>query len=450
MAELRVDLYGTVVGNISGERDRFDFTASRDGLERFGVASSILSVAVPLVRYRGRRAADPAPRRAFFEELLAEGGARRTLAANARLDTDNTVGLLARYGRDTAGALQISDESDPAEPRTPEAKPVSAAEIARMFREVATAPLGNSGRRRVSSLAGVQDKVLLVRLTDGGWAEPLDGWPSTHILKPLNTRTPSLIFDEEYGSRLVHAVGLATFATAIESFDGTNALVVERFDRDADGARIHQEDFNQALSLIGDRKYEDPTETDRLRRIAAVLSTHSGDRDLHRLLRMTTLSVLIRNFDMHAKNIALLHTEDGGVHLAPMYDVIPSGHLEVDPEFALAVNGRRHVDQVTLADVIAEGRSWGIRHPDQIVLEVAEQVVHAARTEQPHPGAHGGLDAAVEHAATSLLDGHAGASTRVRDVTSAGRGTASCADDDRSGGAAPLKQNPGGWGGPVG
>ncbi|WP_454111760.1 HipA domain-containing protein [Microbacterium aurum] len=85
---------------------------------------------------------------------------------------------------------------------------------------------------------------------------------------------------------------------------------------------------------------------------------------------------------MHAKNIGLLHYPDGGVVLAPMYDVIPSADLNVDQSFALAVNGRREADEITLADVAAEGRSWSIRQPERIVAEVAEVVVETARVER--------------------------------------------------------------------
>ncbi|WP_167052286.1 HipA domain-containing protein [Salinibacterium sp. ZJ77] len=435
MTELRVDLYGVRIGTLVGERERFDFLAHRDGLERFGVGSKVMSVAVPLLR-RSRKDG-LAQRRAFFEEVLAEGGVRSTLAGNAKLDADNTLGLLARYGRDTAGALQIWNEADPEEPRTPEARTVTDADVKRMFQEVKTSPLGNSGRRRVSSLAGMQDKVLLVRTVEG-WAEPLDGYPSTHIVKPMNAQTQSLIFDEEYGSRFARALGLASFETAIQSFDGVNALVVERFDRGSEGERIHQEDFNQALGLIGDRKYEEPNETDRLRRIADILRTNASASDMQKLLRMTTLSVALRNYDMHGKNIALLHGAENSVELAPVYDVIPSAHLNVDPEFALAINGKRMVGDVTLADVVEEGRSWGLRNPEGIVLEAAEQVLATARSERPHPAAHGGLDGAVESAVSELLDQYAASATP---------GAAPGAHHAPQ--AQLPRQAPGGWGGPV-
>lgn len=88
-------------------------------------------------------------------------------------------------------------------------------------------------------------------------------------------------------------------------------------------------------------------------------------------------------------------------------------------------------------DVVEEGRSWGVRNALDIVRSTAEQVVATARDERPHPGAHGGLDSAVETAGTTLLD------RLTRD-----RGTAPEATTSRVGGR-PYPQSPGGWGGPV-
>jgi serine/threonine-protein kinase HipA len=68
-----------------------------------------------------------------------------------------------------------------------------------------------------------------------------------------------MIYSEEYASRLARALGLASYATWIETFEGTDALVIERCDRDdaIPGRRLHQEDFNWALGASGAEKYQD-------------------------------------------------------------------------------------------------------------------------------------------------------------------------------------------------
>ncbi|SJN45776.1 HipA protein [Microbacterium esteraromaticum] len=400
MDELTVELYGVKVGVLIGLRGDFDFGVDQAGLEQFGVGSIAVSVAVPLIE--SPRKSDLNRRRAFFEEVLAEGNTRRQLANLARLDESNTMGLLARYGRDVAGALQIWNPADPDEPRRPEARPVTDAEVVTMFEEVKANPLGNKGRRRLSSLAGVQDKVLLVRTGDG-WAEPLDGFASTHILKPQSGKYPSLIFDEEYGSRFARGMGLADFETSVQEIAGRRALVIERYDRGDDGERIHQEDFNQVLGYRGDDKYEGKPDG-RLRKIAQVLRTHARGQEQRALARMVTLSAAIGNLDLHAKNISLLHEQSGEVRLAPMYDVVPELHLGLDEELALRVNGHNSYPALTGGDLVAEVESWGVRGASAIVIEALEEVRAIAASEKPHPAADPSTPYIAERQARKLLN----------------------------------------------
>jgi serine/threonine-protein kinase HipA len=453
MTKLVVDLYGRRVGTLDGERDRFDFTASKEAIVEFGASSPILSISTPLLQKP--RAQDQDLRRNFFEEILAEGSIRQQLGANVRLDADNTLGLLTKYGRDVAGAVQVWDPSDPDEPRTPETRLVTGVQVRTMFAEVKVKPLGNNGRRRLSSLAGLQDKVLLVRTAEG-WAEPLDGFPSTHILKPLAPRYASLIFDEEYASRFVRALGLASFSTAIESFDGVSALVIERYDRTESG-RVHQEDFNQVLGYRGDQKYEPEIGGGRLRQIASVLREHASSKDVQALLRMTALSIAVGNLDMHAKNISILHLPDGEIRLAPMYDVVPQLHFDLTPETALRINGVNDYYAITISDLAEEGRSWGLQNAEKIVLETIEQVQDIARNEEQLPGAAFSLSESVQRTAGMLLDSHAHATSVVR-AAPHGKNKAPVGKTlgDQNQSSATRKQEvfpprtvEGGWGGPV-
>lgn len=401
MTELRVDLYGERVGTIVERRDTWDFVVDSGALDRYGVGSNILSLAIPLASRP--RASDAPLRRNFFDEILPEGRARARLAGNARIAPDYTVGMLARYGRDVAGALTIWDESAPGEPRTPSTNRVSDARIRELLAEVRTNPIGNTTARRMSSLAGVQDKIVLT-LTEDGWAEPLDGFPSSHILKPVVGERPSLIFDEEYGSRIARHLGLAAFDSRIVSFDGVSALVVERYDRGAatpDG-RVHQEDFNQALGVTGDGKYQADGHPG-LAAIAKLLRT--VDRPgVERLLQMVALSTAIGNLDMHAKNISVLHEPDGRSSLAPMYDVVPQLHFDFDEKVALFVNGKEDYRSITLADLAIEGRRWGLRSAEEVVETTIERIRDFVRTETPHPGAAIDLSRSIENLCTDLLD----------------------------------------------
>jgi len=72
-----------------------------------------------------------------------------------------------------------------------------------------------------TSLAGVQDKIVLARTGDR-WSRVIDGWPSTHILKPESRDYPTSIYDEEFGARFARAAGLAYFPTWIEELSAAS------------------------------------------------------------------------------------------------------------------------------------------------------------------------------------------------------------------------------------
>lgn len=406
MSELVVELYGTRVGTLTGDGRSFDFVADAGAIEEFGLDSLVMSVAVPLavVPVRARRGR----RQNFFRELLPEGRMLTRLAQQAGTSAHDVVALLRAYGRDVAGALQIWDPDVPGEPRTPAVEPLTPRGVADLLTEVTSFPLANKPQGGKTSLAGVQDKVVLVRNSEG-WARALDGYPSTHILKPVSRDYPTIIYDEEYGARIARALGLAEFDTRITEFDGVPALVVERYDREGavgegPSQRIHQEDFNQALGTQGDQKYQ-RYGGKALLRVAREL-TILGDRgSVRRLARMVVLSAAIGNLDLHAKNLALLHPRHGSIELAPAYDVVPQAHLPNDGELALAVDHVYRHSAVTRAHLVAEIRSWGVRDADRIVDETLAAVLETVSVETPDPRAHPGLVDDIARFTTNLRAG---------------------------------------------
>lgn len=381
---LAVELYGTAVGTLEGDARTFDFRPSDDGIERFGVNSTVLSVAIPLLPAQRRDHARR--RRNWFAELLPEGDQYEHMLAQRGLRRGDTPGFLARYGRDVAGALQLWDLDDPSEPRTPSLRPIEAAEVRKLLEDPIGSPLANDQSLGKSSLSGVQPKSVLVR-TPSGWAQALGGYPTTHIVKPrLAGRLGTVIYDEEYGSRIARSIGIAEFATSVEDFDGLAALVIERYDR-RDGARVHQEDCNQALGARGNEKYQELGGVVSLARIASVLTRFAPAEDLERLARTVVLATAIGNLDLHAKNLSLLHPADGDTRLAPAYDVVPQAHHPNDGRLSLAVDGTyRHAD-VTRSHLLAEISGWGVRRADAVVDSALAELATAVESESPLPGA---------------------------------------------------------------
>ena len=120
---LNVELYGVNVGTIIGENRTFDFQPSQEALDTFGINSTVLSVCIPLTpRARKEHASR---RRNWFKELFPEGQQYQYMLSQGQLRQGDTLGFLARYGRDIAGALQIWDLDDPTEPRKPALLPLN-------------------------------------------------------------------------------------------------------------------------------------------------------------------------------------------------------------------------------------------------------------------------------------------------------------------------------------
>ena len=394
MPSLEVHLYETHVGDLVGNSWRdFDFVAMGAAIDRFGVGSTVLSESVPLVPRQPRGKA--ARRRVFFDELLPEGAARQRLADRARVTPMDTLGLLAAYGRDVAGAVQVIDPTaaDAADP--PRARALSTADIVDLLDDVAAFPLGNAPMSGKASLAGVQEKVLLARVGHR-WAQCLYGYPSTHILKPVARPHSDMIYNEEYASRLARALGLAPYATWIETFEGTDALVIERYDRDDEipGRRLHQEDFNQALGASGAEKYQEHSGKVSLGRVASVVASSEGLAGLERLLTLVILAVAVGNLDMHAKNISLLHPPEGPARLAPAYDVVPLTHYPgIDGRMAMAINDVYEHSRIRRNDLIAEAGRWGLGggRAEEVLDQAVTVVRSTVKHESPHARAVPGL-----------------------------------------------------------
>ena len=404
MADLIVELYGKRVGALRGQWRAFDFLTNPGAVTEFGIDSPILSVAIPLtavpVRARKER------RQNFFRELLPEGRMLTRLAQQASVVEQDVIGLLRSYGRDVAGALQIWDPDIPGEPKQPALERLSGAGVADMLKHVRQNPLGNRPSGGKTSLAGVQDKIVLARAEEG-WNRVIDGWPSTHILKPESPDYPTAIYDEEFGARFARAAALASFSTWIEEFEGVPALVIERYDRspDAPQGRIHQEDFSQVLGAAGIQKYQRYGGRVSLERIAKELSAVGGHGSLDRLFKLVVVSVAVGNLDLHAKNMSLLHRPDGSMTLSPAYDVVPQAHQPNDGEVALAVNGEYRHAAITMGHLVAEGRAWGLAEAADVAQKTLATVLQLARTETPHKRAHAGLARDIARFAANLLAG---------------------------------------------
>lgn len=361
---LGVWLNGVQVANI--ERHRRNDTRLRlrytdEALDRWPLNAPLVSCSLPL----SGRPADAVP---FLRGLLPEGSALAVLAAQAGVSAIDTLELLDRYGRDVAGALVISREP-------PDQRRFGLAEYAddeHLGDEVAALdrnPLGSHDDSELS-LAGLQNKLLLVK-TRSGWARPLHGRPSTHILKAEDRRFPGLAQAEADCLGLARQVGLTPVRAEVRLLAGIPCLITERYDRSvaADGrvSRMHQEDLCQAVGIDGADNRGRAKYQRRggggpgWREAALLLEAHAEDAvgALTQLVSALTFTVAIGNADAHAKNLSFLHDTPTTIELAPLYDTTPTMLWpSLAPESALSVNGRHLLERLTLDDILAEAASW--------------------------------------------------------------------------------------------
>lgn len=338
-------------GREVGELQRVD-ERSRDYVFRYtSQASRPISLSLPLQPM----CFEPSASRPFFEALLPEGATRDQIASQLKLAASDSFGLLAELGRDCAGALQIVESGRMSQ--TPSVQWLDAQGLDALIEEIPRHPLGiqRDDEHLRLSLAGVQRKAVLLRDADGRFGKPLDGMPSTHILKPEppDGGYPGLAANECFCMRLAARSGLPSAKVELLTLAGRPCIVVERFDRDLSDwppRRLHQEDLCQALGLTPDFKYQHAGwRLPSHRGLAELLSTHALEPGVDRLAAAyaAVFHFLIGNADAHAKNISLLHLAHG-VRLAPLYDVVSTAaYPELSRELALSVGDELDPDAIS-------------------------------------------------------------------------------------------------------
>ena len=227
------------------------------------------------------------------------------------------LALLSVVGRNMIGRIQVAAPGSNLEEPP---KPVDVAGLLQGDNsEEAFAELVR--QHATSGVSGVVPKFL-----DGGAEKITTGlhkkttlFTHRHIIKGSSRLLPFVSLNEHLCMQVADRVMPA--AKTEVSRDG-QALVVHRFDVDENGA-LHwgMEDFCALLGLRPAAKYETTWE-----RIAKAVRDHVPVENRQRTFRhMATLLLLtyaLRNADCHAKNVALLYTQHGDVHLAPTYDLI--------------------------------------------------------------------------------------------------------------------------------
>ena len=352
-----------------------------------------------------------------LDNLLPDDlGVRQVVARQVGAAGADVYGLLEAIGRDCVGALQFLPPHEEGWRGGPaDGAPISDEEIAELLRSLDTRPLGvtrDSGFR--ISVAGAQAKTSLLLMNER-WYLPRGPTPSTHLLKPPIGRTgagvdlSNSVENEFLCLELVRALGVPAAAARIDDFDGTKALVVERFDRERTTARIRrrpQEDLCQALGLPSSKKYEADGGPGAIELLQFLYASDEPLRDRERLFRALFAFWLLGATDAHAKNFSVELGPRASFQLTPVYDVmslepsVRSGELrQRDYRLALAVGDNRHyrVNDIVPRHFVQTAKRAGIDEASAWawMADVAAKVPMAIEAVTPAAGAH---------EATALLD----------------------------------------------
>ena len=360
-----------VINRIGGDRHLFSF--GQDYLDDANRPTLSLS-------FKGQAGDLVIPSRAvrtrlpvFFSNLLPEGHLRDYLAARARVKRQREFFLLAVLGADLPGALDVTPMEQIAQQAAEESAPDDGERVPKTaFR---------------FSLAGVQLKFSAIMEASGGLTIPADGRGGSWIVKLPSGRFPSIPENEYAMMALARAVGIEVPRTElIDTLDirglpadagavPGKALAVQRFDRGANGERIHMEDFGQVFGLYPEDKYHHRS----YRNIAAVLWAETGDTGTYEFFRRLVFSVLIGNADMHLKNWSLLYPNRRTPVLAPAYDLVATLPYIPNDSLALTFGGSRSLNEITADQVrrLANAAHLPASPLWPMVLDVAERTAAA-------------------------------------------------------------------------
>ena len=361
----------------SNRRKRLSLVYTEEAIGIFGIGGLCLSVALP-VRQPAYGHEEVSP---WVEGLLPEGETRTVLEHEFQVRRGDTFGLLAKIGRDCAGAVAFYEPGVTPESGQVLPTALSDAELDDAIINLPSMPLGADDEVRVS-LGGIQAKLLLVKTPDGRWARPSLGSPSTHILKPEPAEYPGLAAAEAFALRAAAGCSISSAEASLANIGEKSVIIVKRFDRiiDAAGrvARVHQEDASQALSLDASNtksKYQySESGPPSLSQIADVIRTHGkpAREGLLALLQMMTFNVAIGNTDAHARNYSFVFG-GGGVFPAPLYDAAPTRDFVSNNMLALWVDGQAMLSMVSVDHIIKEAGRWAI--PERVARSIVDEIL---------------------------------------------------------------------------
>ena len=325
----------------------------------------------------------------FFSGLLPEENSRKKIADYLHISETSTLKLLEALGGECAGLISILNEEDSFSKGTSykldskNYELLDGNRLSEFIEKMNTRPLIKADDKLRLSLAGAQEKLALAKI-NGEWYLPLNGSPSTHILKPARTGSLSSLAQNEYlCMKLAKSFGLPVPDVDLLNIAGKDVFVVERYDRSKEAdtiQRLHQEDFCQALGIMSTSKYQNdggPGIADIFNTILKVCTVPA--LETQKFLRYVLFNYLIGNCDSHGKNYSLLY-KNNRLELSPLYDavstIIYSGLTE---KLSMKIGKHYEIQKVTQEDFSLLAESLNIKYSvlSKIFDEFSKKYINA-------------------------------------------------------------------------
>ncbi|UPA26787.1 type II toxin-antitoxin system HipA family toxin [Shinella oryzae] len=322
---------GTVI-RTPGDFNAFSFEESYRATGGFPVLSLSFRAAMGALRKDPKPVARALP--AFFANLLPEDKLREAMEKHhaGSVRAGNDFDLLVALGSDLPGAVRVVPSDGTV---TPLDNPPTSKPKARF------------------SLAGVQMKLSVIKNTGkgGGLTLPLGDDQGSYIAKFPSTSFRDVSENEYANLALAEAIGMEVperelveqsefegIPKEFETLSDGKVLLVKRFDRGANGERIHIEDFAQVFGVYPSRKYEGAAYHD----IAAALNVAVSSDAALEFVRRLALAAITGNGDMHLKNWSLIYRGAGDKPaFSPVYDVLSTVPYIPSDAMALSLAGER-------------------------------------------------------------------------------------------------------------
>ncbi|AZV80983.1 type II toxin-antitoxin system HipA family toxin (plasmid) [Parasedimentitalea marina] len=360
---LCVYLNGRLAGKLTKKPDgAVSFTYSAEWLDWDHTFPVSLSLPLQMGEIRGGQVLS------VFDNLLPDNDQlRRDVAQRMGAEGRDPHSLLSAIGRDCVGAMQFIPEGEaPGDPFSGESVTLEATGVEDILKNLSRKPLGLDREKAFRiSVAGAQEKTALL-FDEGVWKLPAGLTATTHILK---TRMGLLaaggidmatsLENEFLCLKLARAFGFDVNDAWIERFGETDALVIERFDRQVSGERrlrLPQEDFCQALGYPSHTKYETDGGPGIGKCLELLQGAANSNGDRVTFFAAQIFFWMIGATDGHAKNFSVF-LSPSGYELTPLYDI-----LSAEP--ALAQKQITHRQMQLAMAVRGESRYYRI---DQIV-----------------------------------------------------------------------------------